>query len=145
MKRSRIRSKSITPEAKLKEKLMGLAKKFIKLRDGNTCWTCGKERLFGNDYHGGHFIPDGGNGVILRYHEDNIHPQCRRCNFFLSGNQAEYYIVMVQKYGQEFVDELFRIKHQDKTKWYKQDYLDKIAYYEDKIKNYGKGKKDKAA
>lgn len=133
MKRTRVKRKSTTPVAKVKAELMALAKTYIKLRDGNTCWTCGAGGLQGINFHGGHFIADSIGGVILRYDEDNIHPQCMRCNHFLSGNQAEYYIKMVKEYGQEFVDEMFRKKHQDTTKWGMQDYRDKIDYYKEKI------------
>lgn len=133
IRRTRIKKKSTTPLAQIKSELMELTKKFIKLRDGPTCWTCGEKGLVGKNFHGGHFIPDSTGGVILRYDEFNIHPQCLRCNHFLSGNQAEYYIRMVKEYGQEFVDEMFRKKHQDTTKWGMQDYRDKIEYYKEKI------------
>lgn len=132
-RRKRIKKKATTPLAQLKEELMELAKKYIKLRDEHTCWSCGKKNLTGKDLQGGHFIPDSTGGVILRYDEHNIHPQCLRCNHFLSGNQAEYYRKMVEVYGQEFVDEMFRKKHQDITKWGLQDYRDKIEYYKEKI------------
>lgn len=130
----KVKKKATGPLPEAKEKLMALAKKYIKLRDEHTCWSCGKQNLSGKDLHGGHFIPDSIGGVILRYDEDNIHPQCLHCNHFLSGNQAEYYRKMVEVYGQEFVDEMFRKKHQDTTKWSLQDYQDKIYYYQNKIK-----------
>jgi len=117
----------------IKEKLMKIAKEYIKLRDGNACWTCEAKGLKGSNFHGGHFIPDASGGIALRYHEDNIHPQCFRCNMHLGGNGAEYYRKMVKEYGQEFVDELFRIKNQVIEKWSKQDHLDMIEYYKYKI------------
>lgn len=132
-RKTAIRRKSVTPEAKLKARLMALAKKYIKLRDKPDCWTCPAKNLSGHNLQGGHFIRDSVGGVVLRYHEDNIHPQCARCNLFLDGNEAEYYITMVKVYGQEFVDGLFKLKHSPPVKWSKQDYLDKIEYYEKKI------------
>ena len=131
MKRTRLNKKSKTPEARLKSELMDLVKKHIKKRDGNICFSCGITGLMGSNWHAGHFIRDSVGGVALRYNLTNIHSQCARCNIFLSGNEGEYYIKMVDKYGQEFVDELFRIKHQEQAKWSKQDYQDKINYYKE--------------
>lgn len=140
MKRTPLKKKSKSPLALIKDELMGLAKKFIKLRDGPTCWTCGKRGLIGSDFHGGHFIRDSVGGVILRYDEDNIHPQCMSCNIFKGGNEGEYTLRMIKEYGAEFVEEMFRKKHQEKTKWGMQDYRDKIEYYKVKIEELKNGK-----
>lgn len=128
------KKKDKTPLELAKEELMELAKKFIKLRDGPTCWTCGKKGLVGSDFQGGHFIRDSVGGVILRYDENNIHPQCMSCNIFKGGNEGEYTMKMLDEYGKEFVEEMFRLKHQAKTKWSLQDYKEKIEYYKEKIK-----------
>lgn len=128
-----------TPLEKAKEALMDIAKKYIKLRDGPTCWTCGKKGLSGKDFQGGHFIRDSVGGVLLRYDEHNIHPQCMHCNIFKGGNEGEYTMKMIKEYGIEFVEELYRIKNQEKTKWNLQNYLDKIEYYKQKISELKNG------
>jgi len=125
--------KEKTPLQLAKEKLMSLAKKYIKLRDGPTCWTCGKTGLKGWDLQGGHFIRDSVGGVLLRYDEHNIHPQCYRCNMHLGGNEGEYTIKMVKEYGKKFVDQMFVTKNQAKVKWSLHNYEEKIEYYEKKI------------
>lgn len=49
-------------------------------------------------------------GAYLRYDLRNLRPQCYRCNIDLSGNGAIFYRLMVEREGQEYVDELFRDK-----------------------------------
>lgn len=128
-KRSRLRKKSNSPVALLKAELMKIAKKIAKARSGDKCCTCPAIDLQGRNWHGGHFIRDSVGGVLLRYLLENIHSQCFRCNMTLGGNEAEYYQFMVRKYGQEFVDELFRIKNQESEKWSEVDYRNRIKLY----------------
>ena len=45
-------------------------------------------------------------GNVYFFMEDDVHPQCYRCNINLGGNGVEYYIYMVDRYGQERVDEI---------------------------------------
>ena len=76
------------------------------------CCTCGKVMSrFGSNSHAGHFIGKGlGGGSGVYYDERNVHAQCHRCNEYEQGNGAEYYPFMLEKYGQEVIDEL-RMKH----------------------------------
>jgi len=127
--KTKLKKKSITEAAKLKRELMMITKKIIKARDGNVCVTCGAVDLVGRNWHAGHFIRDSTGGVELRYHLDNLHSQCFRCNMILDGNEAEYYIYMVGRYGQEFVDELFRVKNQDTSRWTEVNYRNQIKAY----------------
>ena len=93
---------------------------YILLRDANPsnnyefvlCCTCGKvmSRL-GSNSHAGHFIGKGlGGGSGVYYDQRNVHAQCHRCNEYEQGNAVEYYPFMLEKYGQEVIDEL-RMKH----------------------------------
>lgn len=66
-----------------------------------VCVTCGK-RLHYKKAHAGHFQHG------LHFIEDNQHPQCVRCNMFLSGNLSKYTLYMIDKYGRKRVDELIR-------------------------------------
>jgi uncharacterized membrane protein YkvA (DUF1232 family) len=36
----------------------------------------------------------------------NVNHQCKRCNYFLSGNQAKYRMGLLNKYGKESVEQL---------------------------------------
>lgn len=134
-KRKGLRKKSKTPQAKLKEELMAVAKRIVKKRDGKVCCTCGATELEGKNRHAGHFIRDSVGGVELRYHLKNIHVQCFRCNIILGGNEAEYYRFMIGRYGQEEVDEIFKIKNET-HKWTEVDYRNKIKHYQQLEKEY---------
>jgi len=55
----------------------------LKAADENgycTCVTCGKIDLW-KSMDGGHYIPKG-NSSYWALEEENIHPQCKRCNGF---------------------------------------------------------------
>lgn len=127
--------------SRLKKKLWKVFTTFIKARDGRRCFTCGRLIEPGKGLHCGHFIPSKVCGYELRYDEDIVHVQCYFCNINLGGFGAMYYVKMVEKYDQEFVNKIFKrfIKHKKKTeKWKENDYLDKIEYFENKVKNMKK-------
>lgn len=130
MKRTTLRKKSKTPEAKLKNKLWELVKEYIKLRDGQICFTCGRycER---SGAHCGHFIPSAVGGNALRYHPMNIHRQCYHDNINLGGYGERYAEVMEQKYGRAELDKLRGLKQINS----KIDYEKAIEYYKEKIAN----------
>lgn len=98
----------------LKEKLKTLgqyeieAKKsfqlFIRLRDKDLpCISCGSNESTLVD--GGHFFKaELYSGLI--FDERNCHSQCRRCNRYLGGNEIEYRLGLVKRYGEEFVKKL---------------------------------------
>ena len=89
--------------------------KYVKQRDKNKCFTCGKIAE-GKGMHAGHYIPKSICGLALYFSERNVHAQCYRCNINLGGYGAKYHQQMVKRYGQETVDELWRIKNQVITK-----------------------------
>lgn len=39
----------------------------------------------------------------LIFDQDNVHKQCRRCNWFLGGNETNYRLGLIARYGAEFV------------------------------------------
>lgn len=128
MKRTGIKRKSKTPEAKLKEKLWELCKKLTRLAYGTTCYTCGKAGLSGSTQQTGHFIPSSICGAYLRYDLRNLRIQCYRCNIDLSGSGAVFYRNLVRDCGQSYVDDLFK----DKQKIVKAD----RAFYQSLIDRY---------
>lgn len=99
-----------TPK-QLKAKLWEQCKHHIRLRDGNTCFTCGKVGLTGSNQHTGHFIPSASGGAVLRYHPDNLKVQCYNCNINLGGNGAEYYRRMILNIGNTKTEMLFSLKN----------------------------------
>ena len=73
------------------------------------CVTCGKKGHY-KRMQGGHFVP--GRRQSILFIEENIHVQCINCNNYLSGNVMEYERFMVQRYGEEKVEELRALKRQ---------------------------------
>lgn len=115
--------------AKLKKELWKVFAQYVKGRDKGTCFTCGR-RSSGQGLHAGHFIPKAAGGLALYFHEDNVKAQCASCNLFLEGN----HYVFGQKLGEEKVKELYELR-KVVTKWSEKDYLDKIEYYKNAIRN----------
>lgn len=116
--------------ARLKKILWKHFTLWIKERDKNICFTCGK-KCFGWDCHGGHFIPKSIGGILLYFNEDNVHVQCARCNLSEQGNQYIY----GQKLGKDKVQELQTIRLKSKNViWDREKFLEKIAYYKKKTK-----------
>ncbi len=107
----------------LKRKLWQQFSKFIRSRDKNQCFTCGR-KAEGSGIHAGHFIPKSVGGLALYFHEENCYAQCYNCNINLGGNQYIY----GQKLGEEKVKQLYELKKLT-TKWSEEDYLSKIEHY----------------
>lgn len=75
---------------------------YIRLRDVGEdgyghCCSCGK-RLFWRDGDAGHFIPRQHRST--RFHQKNVHLQCRKCNRFDNGAPAGYALFLFKKYDQ---------------------------------------------
>lgn len=116
------------PVKALKVKLWELCKQITRLKYGNVCYTCGATGLEGSNWHTAHFIASSVCGAYLRYDLRNLRPGCYRCNISLAGNGAHFYKNLVEREGQQYVDQIF----QDKQKTIKAD----IIFFQDKIKEY---------
>ena len=68
-------------------------------------------------------------GATLKYDMRNLRWQCYYCNINLGGNGAVFYKNLVEKEGQEYVDELFRIKNTVSIKAYDK-YLELLQEYQ---------------
>ena len=112
----------------VKARLWELCKQITRLKYGNVCYTCGKTGLEGGGWQTGHFIASSVGGASLRYNLDNLRPQCYYCNINLGGNGSYFYKNLVEREGQEYVDNLFKIKQQT----IKVD----IWWFQEKIKEY---------
>ena len=74
------------------------------------CCTCGAVKSWIR-MHGGHFISRASAGLSgVYFDERNVNLQCAQCNAFAQGAYAEYQKFMVEKYGQEVIDDLWK-KH----------------------------------
>lgn len=105
---------------------------FIRLRDKDqNCISC-DITLQGKKYDAGHFYPT--TYQVLRFHEDNIHAQCVRCNRDLHGNQIEYMPRLEKKIGLDKLQWLHAHRH-DRLELSIPEIQEKIKYYKLKIKD----------
>lgn len=132
-------TKAKNPTKKARAKAWAAFSKFIRARDcvltcGTTdygkCCTCGKVFEYGR-LQAGHFIP-GRNNAIL-FDPRCVHAQCVGCNIYANGRQPVYYQFMIEKYGRDAVDELFRQANLS-MKLTEQDYQD----YADRFNRWAK-------
>lgn len=127
MRRTKLNKKGKTKVSILKRKLWEVFSKYIRQRDKGICFTCGR-KCEGSGYHAGHFIPKSVGGIALYFNEENVHGQCYNCNINLGGNQ----FIFGTKLGLDIVNKLYAIKQQT-NKWTEEDYLQRTAYYKEKI------------
>ena len=98
--------------AKWKKDLWKIFSLYVRLRDNNQCFTCGRFGT-GSGIHAGHYIVKAGAGLRLYFHEQNVHAQCYHCNINLSGNADVYNIKMVERYGKRVLKKLRDLRNED--------------------------------
>ena len=101
--------------------------KFIRERDQDErCISCGQfSRL-----EAGHYYPSTVSG--LRFTENNVNGQCKRCNRHLHGNLIEYRRGLVEKIGLEEVEWLelqYSYYKKHGFKWNRFELIEKIEKY----------------
>jgi len=92
--------------AKLKNKAAELLQRLVRMKAADEnglckCVSCGRVDSW-RSMDGGHFIGRTHTFHLLR--EENVHPQCKRCNRFFSGCHDDYRRYMVDMYGEDFVE-----------------------------------------
>jgi len=112
------RRKEKEKDAELREELKSVTavinevrkdfQKYIRARDVNdACISCGDTKA--KMWHAGHYFKaELYTGLI--FNEINCNKQCEKCNTFLNGNEANYRIGLIEKYGEEAVKHLERYK-----------------------------------
>lgn len=118
---------------RLKGILWELCKQIIRLKYQNPdgtwyCYTCGKLIDIPAKAQTGHFLASSVCGAYLRHDLRNLRIQDYYCNINLGGSGAIFYQKLVEREGQEYVNQIF----QDKQKTIKADEI----WYESKIKEY---------
>ena len=81
--------------------------KYIRMRDsynGGNCISCGKHIDWNNDCDAGHYISRRFKETL--FDESNCHAQCKHCNQWLNGNIIEYRKNLINKIGEDSVNEL---------------------------------------
>ena len=102
--------------AKLVNEAAELLQKLVRLKAADSngyaqCVTCGVQKPW-QELQGGHFISRVKTAHKLL--EENIHPQCGKCNGYLRGNMVAYTLFMEDMYGREFVEHLLETQNQTK-------------------------------
>lgn len=116
MKKTPLKRKSKSDTKKIQDKLWQECRRiqiirYITQSGSWKCFTCNKD-ISGSNRQLGHFIPNSVGGALLRFNLDNLRLQCYYCNINLGGNGSEFYKRLVETEGQDFVDNLFKLKHQ---------------------------------
>lgn len=120
--------------AKLKQEAATLLQRLVRMKYANCdgfckCVTCGKMGHY-KEMDGGHWISRNSAHLLT---EENIHPQCKGCNRFMSGCHEQYTLFMIDTYGMEMVRELSDTKRQV-VKYSRIDLEDLISEYKLRIK-----------
>lgn len=90
------------------------------------CVTCGHVAHW-KELDAGHFISKA-RGSSIYFVDENIHPQCVRCNRFLEGNKHLYTLYMLDMYGREKIEELEQLARRTES-WRLADYEEMEDYY----------------
>lgn len=110
--------------------------KFIRTRDHDQpCISCGAPPPDLSQLHAGrdagHYRSTG-SASHLRFHEDNCHAQCVRCNQFGAGRAVDYRIALVVRIGLRRVEALESMNAPHK--WTREELIAIRATYTQKLK-----------
>lgn len=105
----------------LKKELWRIFSKWIRARDKNICYTCGRP---GNE--AGHYYHS--KGFLIHFDPRAVHVQCPMCNRWKSGNLQEYALRLLGDYGPEILEE-FNMLRNTNYKPTREEYQKKIDYY----------------
>jgi hypothetical protein len=111
------------------KKLDTIFSKYIRARDNYTCYTCRKQ-LEPRYSQAGHFNSRMHHST--RFDERNVHAQCYACNVMMHGNALEYAKRLLEDYGQEVIDDLWKKKHETKH-WSAKELQELIDVYKQKL------------
>ena len=137
--KSPVKKKSVP---KLKQKLLTLIQKYVRLRDADENWycqciSCPAIRKW-NACDWWHYISRSYNATAFDL--NNIRPQCKWCNWFKNGNPVEYRKWLVKKIWLKAVKELEAKKYLLKkltVEWLEEqieEYKEKVKLLESKYK-----------
>lgn len=116
--------------SQLKKRLDAIFSRFIRVRDGGRCFTCGVVKSIGN-MQAGHYISRSHNAT--RFDERNVNCQCVGCNIFKRGNTDEYAIRLIDKCGPDILHELNALKKQIRQ-FTREELASLILFYQSKLR-----------
>jgi hypothetical protein len=100
---------------------------WVRMKDADhtgqvDCFTCGVSKNWKYEMDAGHFQSRG--KYATRWHEDNVKPQCKRCNGFRGGEQYQFALNL----GKDLADDLVFLSNQS-VRFTNDELLEKIKYY----------------
>ncbi len=110
MRKTPLRKKGVQKVSVIQRKLWELCKQIIRLRHGNTCYTCGATGLIASNWHTGHLFPKASLGAYLKYDLRLLRPQCYKCNIHYGGMGAVFYTRLLKEVGSSAIQQLERDK-----------------------------------
>lgn len=90
----------------LRSNLRNLIKKYIQVRDGNYCITCGKHCLK-KEERISYYIPENRVETVLKYHPMNMNRQCGDCK----DKKKKYDREMQKIHGKRKIKELDKLQN----------------------------------
>lgn len=106
-KETKLKLDAMQTKPQLVKKAQTAFNAYIRARDkGKTCISCdtplGSEP---NSYDAGHFRSVA-SAAHMRYVEDQVHGQCKKCNRWLAGNVVEYRKRLLERIGLERLEQI---------------------------------------
>jgi hypothetical protein len=119
----------------LKNNVKNVCHEYIRERDKyKPCVSCGAK--WNDEFQAGHW-KKAELFSSVKYHENNIHSQCKGCNLFKDGNVQEYDIRIKERLTDEEIKEINDLITEEKRSGFKWDRLkleEKRQYYREKLK-----------
>lgn len=109
----------------LKKEAQRVFNAYIRARDkDDPCISCGK---FRESYDAGHYFSVGSSPSV-RFDEDNVHKECKYCNYYASPKDKHYKENLIKKIGLERFNRL-ELERNKTVSRNKLDYIDIILRY----------------
>jgi len=89
----------------------GILAKVVRRRGQCACVTCGKVGAWSGSIggmHTGHFLASRRNSIL--FEEDNVAPQCSRCNRYRDGEPQLFRQWMIHVRGSKVIERLEKLK-----------------------------------
>jgi len=103
-KRHRADKERVKPKAKWMKEAQAAFNAYIRQRDEMLpCVSCPSTDA--GQWHAGHYRTTAA-APELRFDEMNCHKQCAQCNNYKSGNVSEYRLNLIERIGQDALDQL---------------------------------------
>jgi len=124
--------------SQLKKQFWKVFSQYIRKRDKGQCISCGIIKDY-REQDAGHYVNKSICGIELYFHPQNVHAQCRACNYYRRGNLSLYALALQNKYGPKILEQLEVVRKLSRgAKWSREIFKGKIEEYKEKLKELRK-------